>query len=114
MGPNGDYYDQQFLKTSGENFKYRAGRGYIRERPMIPAGGVANDDAGWSVDVARAARIGIDAFGIDLLDLDGRHWHSAMGVMQAAERCGCGFKVAPEPDMMTLQTIPADRLVQRC
>ena len=111
-GPDGDYYERHYLRAEGENGKFARGGGYLRQRPLVPTGGLPDAAAGFRLDIARAARIGIDGFGINLLDLDGRHWRTALGLLDAAIETAPAFRIAPEPDMTALRGVTPARLAE--
>jgi hypothetical protein len=105
----GDYYDTQYLQPEGEAGKWARGRGYLRERPLLPPGGIDSPITGFATDIERARRIGIDGFGIDLLDLDGRHWRTTLAMLNAASDVP-DFHILPEPDMYVLKQVSATTL----
>lgn len=108
----GDYYEAHYLRPEGEGGKFRAGGGFVRERPLVPAGGIADPAAGLRLDVARAARIGIDAFGVDILDLDCKTWAVALGLLDAASAGGPAFRIVAEPDIYAMPWLTAERLTE--
>lgn len=103
--PAGDYYATNYLDPEGEDGRHRARGGYLRERPL-PSPVVLPPpyrDANAALEVARAARIGIDAFGVDLLALDGQVWRDAVLLLDAAAVTAPEFRIIPEPDMGSLR-----------
>ncbi len=97
-----DYYARQYLRSEGENGKFERQGGYLRDRPLPVTPGAAQ--ANLALEVARAARIGIDAFGIDLLSIDkGRLWTTTTQLLDAVEATEPAFRVIPEPDMTALK-----------
>lgn len=111
-GADGDYYERHYLRPEGENGKFARGGGYLRQRPLVPPGGLADAAAGFRLDVARAARIGIDGFGVDLLDLDGRHWRTTLALLDAATSAAPAFQIAPQPDMSALRGVTTAQLTE--
>lgn len=109
--PGGDYYRDQYLRPEGENGKFAAVGGLLRDRPLPgPARGDANLDM--AIEVARAARIGIDAMGIDVMQInEGREWTKALRLLDAAQAVG-GVRVIPEPDMTALRGVGVRELAQ--
>lgn len=106
----GDYYERHYLEAQGENGKFLRGGGFVRERPLLPAKVPGSRGAGFDLDVARAARIGIDAFGVNLFSIDGASWRTAGELLNAAARGRNGLRVMPEPDMTVLHGVPPARL----
>lgn len=111
-GAEGDYYERHYLRPEGESGKFARGGGFLRQRPLVPPGGLADAAAGFRLEVARAARIGIDGFGVDLLDLNGRHWRTTLALLDAATAAAPAFRIAPEPDMSALEGVTAAQLAQ--
>lgn len=113
LPPDKDYYATQYLTASGENSKYARQGGFLRERPL-PAPFRSTPqfhDTNFAVDVARAARIGIDGFGVNLLNFtDTMFLPTARKLLDAAQASGTGFKVFPEPDMSVLAGLSPARL----
>lgn len=110
-----DYYAVHYLNGEGEKGKFRAQRGFLRQRPLPVPAGPADDfiAANLAREVARASRIGIDAFGIDLLSVapDSRLWKSSLLMLDVAHAVAPTFKIVPEPDMGSLRTVTLDVLV---
>nr|WP_233447679.1 endo-1,3-alpha-glucanase family glycosylhydrolase [Sphingomonas paucimobilis] len=105
MPPDKDYYAKEFLSVSGENGKHARQGGFLRERPLpTPFQSTPQFyDANFAIDVERAARIGIDGFGVNLLSLtDKTFMPAARKLLDAAVASSTGFKIFPEPDMTTL------------
>ena len=111
-GASGDYYERHYLRPEGENGKFARGGGYLRQRPLLPPGGLADAAAGFRLDVARAARVGIDGVGVDLLDLDGRHWRTTLALLDAARDAAPAFRIGPQPDMSALKDVTPARLAE--
>lgn len=99
--PPRDYYAVNYLDPAGEGGKHRAEGGFLRERPLpAPAAMPAPyRDADAAIEVARAARIGIDAFGVDLLALSGQTWKDSVRLLDASSAVSPQFRIIPEPDM---------------
>lgn len=107
-----DYYARNYLRGDGEGGKWRHVGGLLRDRPLpLPIPVAANArQRGLALDVARAARIGVDAFGVDLLGLTGRSWRIATDLLDAAHAVSPAFRIVPEPDMAALKDIDVKRL----
>lgn len=104
-GPAGrDYYSLNYLRAAGEGGKFARQRGFLRERPLpVPPGAPTHfDGRNLAIEVARASRIGIDAFGVDLLSIAGTQWRSATQLLEAARAVDPAFRIFPEPDMAGL------------
>jgi hypothetical protein len=112
-GPGaGDYYDHNYLRAEGEGGKFAQSGGFLRQRPLLPTPAPTSEAQAAALEIARAARIGIDAFGADLLSLEGPLWARTQALLDAASACQCGFAIAPEPDMTALGAITPQRLAQ--
>src|SRR5262249_6667254 len=56
------------------------------------------------IDIFRARQVGIDAFGVDLLQLNfGRYWDAAQLLCKTASEVAPDFKIVAEPDMAALE-----------
>ncbi|MDE8650482.1 endo-1,3-alpha-glucanase family glycosylhydrolase [Novosphingobium album (ex Liu et al. 2023)] len=110
-GPGRDYYEVHYLKPEGENGKFARGGGFLRERPLPGPPAKEQSKADFRIEVARAARIGIDAFGVDLLQLGGKSGGTVRGLLDAAATTDPRFRIAIEPDMMALKTATLEELV---
>jgi hypothetical protein len=109
---HGDYYEQNFLSPHGENDKFLTGRGFVRERPLLPRGGIQSRQQAFDLDIARAAEIGIDAFGIDLFEPGSRSWEVAEELLSAAARSRKKIRIVPEPDMTVLKATSPQKLAK--
>lgn len=105
-----DYYETQFLQAEGVHGRFAAAGGFMQERPLLPPGGVSAPLEGYAIEIRRAQQIGIDAFGVDLLDLDGRHWATALALLHVADPMGGTFRIVAEPDLVTLAAVSVDTL----
>lgn len=101
-----DHWNKHYLVRSGENGKFFANGGLVRQRPLpSPAIG----DPFWrqidtAIDVERAKRVGIDGFGVDITEIGGgRSWEQAIEVCDAAASSGAFFFI-PELDVGILAT----------
>lgn len=97
-----DYYAGNYLRAEGEGGKFARQGGFLRDRPLAapvrPNG--LRVVANLALEVARAERIGIDAFGVDLLGIGkGRTWDAAVLLLDAARAVSPAFRIIPEPDM---------------
>ncbi|WP_294260894.1 endo-1,3-alpha-glucanase family glycosylhydrolase [uncultured Sphingomonas sp.] len=102
-----DYYARNYLRAAGEGGKFAAQRGFLRERPLpVPPGAPTHyDGRNLAIEVARASRIGIDAFGVDLLSIAGSQWPAATQLLEAARAVDPRFRIFPEPDMAGLSKL---------
>lgn len=110
-----DYYQRQFLRTAGESGKYKAQRGYLRERPLptMVWDKQRAKQTNLAIEILRAESIGIDAFGIDLLQIGkGQHWDTALMLLDTTNHVSNGFRIVPEPDMSALKNVSEDDLVE--
>ena len=98
--PQDDYYTRHYLNPDGENGKYRASGGLLRDRP-IGRPPIAGDfrliDA--TTEVRQAAAAGIDGFTVDILDWSGPLWQQSLLIAEAATHSGTGFVVLPNLDL---------------
>ncbi len=104
--PAHDYYETGYLDPAGEGGKHRDVGGYLRVRPLpakLPRG-YDYRRFNLAVEVARAARIGIDAFGINLLTINSDEplWRTSLDLLDAARAVSLTFKIVPEPDMTSI------------
>lgn len=104
--PAHDYYATGYLDPGGEGGKHHDVGGYLRVRPLpaeIPSG-YDYRRFHLAVEVARAARIGVDAFGVDLLTIDPQNhlWQTSLDLLEAAKAVSPAFKIIPEPDMTAI------------
>lgn len=111
-----DYYATEFLRASGENGKHAKQGGFLRERPL-PAPFLSPRPyfrhANLATDVARASRIGLDGFGVNLLSIsDNEFMPTARRLLDAAAASGTGFKIFPEPDMSAMPGLSPEKLVE--
>jgi hypothetical protein len=109
--PENDYYAKHYLRRDGENGKFAAWGGLLRQRPLPGPRAKAQRQADLRVEVARAAGIGIDVFGVDLLKLDGRVAEVVPNLLEAAQETDPRFRIAIQPDMTSLRTVTLDELV---
>lgn len=128
--PQTSYYERNYLRPEGEKGKFARGGGFVRQRPLVgmqttdadlagPGNGrAANGRTGiaqlrdrqqnrsdFEIQVARAARIGIDAFGVDILQLEGKSTWAAFGLLDAAQKVDPRFRVAVEPDLVAMKDV---------
>jgi hypothetical protein len=104
-----DYYALEYLRPEGERGKHRKSQGYLRVRPL-PVPEAANHATdlrrfNLAVEVARAERIGIDAFGADLFTVapdQNNLWQSSIDLLDAAAAVSPRFRIVPQPDVGTL------------
>lgn len=110
-GPQNDYYARHYLRAEGENGKFAAHGGYIRQRPLPGPRARRQVQADLRLELARAARIGVDAFGVDLLALEGKMADVVPALLDAAQETDPRFRIAIEPDMIGLRKATLDELI---
>ena len=110
--PDKDYYAQHYLRRDGENGKFAAYGGMLRERPLPGPKAAKQKKSDLRVEVARAARIGIDVFGVDLLRLNGKLAEMPHALLDAAQDADPRFRVAIEPDMSSMRKVTLDELAE--
>lgn len=97
--PASDYYAVHYLRPDGEDGKFAAVGGWLRDRPLprdpLP-GRWTLTDLEW--EVRAAAELGIDGFIVDLLSDVGVHADRAAGLLRVAARVP-GFRIVLMPDM---------------
>ncbi len=110
-----DYWATQFLQRSGENNKYANVGGYVRQRPL-PAGPWNSpywQEIEAAIDVLRARAIGVDGFGVDILQTgSGRFWDQARRICAAAAALAPDFHFVPEIDASALAKASVDDIVK--
>lgn len=97
--PASDYYARNYLSPSGENGKFAAQGGLLRDRPLSPAPQTASD---WRVrnmatEVRQAKSAGIDGFTLNLMSSSGQNWDAGINMMKAAGSVG-DFVIVPMVD----------------
>jgi len=108
--PENDYYERHYLRPEGENGKFAAHGGLMRERPLPGPQAENQAQANLRIEIARAARIGIDVFAVDLLKLDGRLAEAVPALLEAAKETDPRFRIAITPDMNSLRKVTPDEL----
>lgn len=97
-----DYYTRNYLNPAGENSKFAAYGGLLRDRPLTrtPLNG-AWELADMRAEVRQAIAAGIDGFTVDLLNLSesSHHWKRTLLLMQAAHEVDPSFVIVPNVDM---------------
>jgi hypothetical protein len=101
-----DYYNTQYLTTTGENDKWVAQGGYLRQRPLsVPVG----SSASWPLlnmeaEVRMAIARGITGFTVDVLSLDASSAPNGQLylMLQAAQAVDPRFKIVVMPDIDAL------------
>jgi hypothetical protein len=109
--PENDYYARNYLRPEGEKGKFAAWGGLLRERPLPGPRSPRQAQSDFRVEVARAARIGVDVFAVDLLKLEGRPADAVAGLLDAAQETDPRFRIAITPDMNGLRAVTLDQLV---
>lgn len=109
-GLDKDYYARNYLRPEGENGKFLTRGGYLRQRPLQGPASANQLQSDIRVELARAARIGVDAFGVDLLALNGKVEMAVPNLLDAARQTDPRFRIAIEPDMRGLKRVTLDEL----
>lgn len=96
-----DYYNLQFLTTTGENGKHAAYGGYLRSRPLAVPPNASNDKPVFSLqnltrEVELAIARGITGFCYDILKIEDPNLPL---MLQAADIIDQRFKIIPMLDM---------------
>jgi hypothetical protein len=108
-----DLYEREFLKPDGQQGKFGAVGGYIRERPLS-AGVWQSQD--WvrinlAVDIIRGERVGLDGFIVDLLRLPpDPGWTKILDLYDTAASVAPAFGLVAEPDSAALRKISPEQL----
>lgn len=100
-----DYYCTQYLSPLGEAAKFLSVGGYLRDRPLpaTPYDAGLYRERNLAVEILRAKAIGINGFGVDLMELNrGSQWSDVMRVYSVAAHVSPDFSVMMEPDMSAL------------
>jgi Glycosyl hydrolase family 71 len=109
-----DYYCAQYLRPSGEGNKFLKVGGFLRDRPLsLPPYDVhVYKERALAVEILRARSIGIDGFGVDLMQLNqGEQWNDVMRLYSVAEHVAPNFTVLVEPDMSALADASVEDMV---
>ncbi|SAL86415.1 Glycosyl hydrolase family 71 [Caballeronia arvi] len=109
-----DYYCTEYLNPNGEANKYLKVGGYLRDRPL-PLPRYSNSgykERALAVEILRARTIGIDGFGVDIMQLNkGAQWDDVMRVYTVAEHVLPDFTILAEPDMSALAGASVEQMV---
>lgn len=100
-----DYYARNYLQPSGENGKFAAIGGLLRDRPL-PRSPLTGDWAmeDMKTEVRRASAAGLDGFTMDMLNVtSGPNWTRQKLLVQAAAAADPKFKIQLMPDMTILR-----------
>jgi len=94
-----DYYTKNYLSPSGENGKFAAVGGLLRDRPLSPG---TSKSKTWQVDnfvteIKEAKSAGIDGWVLNLMSTSGQNWQATVDMMTAADQVG-DFVVVPMVD----------------
>jgi len=105
-----DYYNEQYLTTTGENDKWTKQGGYLRQRPLpVPVGAPATyviDNMKREVELAIAG--GITGFTIDVLGASQASAGSQLqNLLTAAAAVDSRFKIVVMPDLSALSEADA-------
>ena len=98
--PSTDYYTRHYLNPDGENGKFLAVGGLLRDRPAGRkplSGDYKLTDA--TTEVRQAASSGIDGFTINIMNWSGANWDRTLLLAKAASQSGTGFKSIPNIDL---------------
>ena len=102
---NQDYYDSQYLSPGGENGKWLANGGFLRQRPLAVG---ASASATWKLDnmekeVKMAIAAGITGFTVDAMDASLANPGSPLqNILTAATAVDSRFKIVVMPDLSAL------------
>ncbi len=101
--PSVDYWARNYLSMAGENGKWAANGGFVRDRPFPRS---VNSSSDWFVEdmrteVRNARSAGIDGFTVDMLGLTGVHWDRLKSLLTAASQVDPNFDIVLMPDAMT-------------
>lgn len=106
-----DYYSKNYLQPSGENSKFAASGGFIRDRPLgrsALSGDYASADLANEIRVAKAA--GIDGFSLDLMATSGDNWTRTLKMLDAAHATDPSFKIMLMPDSTCLTSLSTTQM----
>lgn len=98
--PVSDYYSRHYLNPAGENGKFAAVGGLLRDRP-IPRDPISGDYKleNMKSEVRQAMAAGIDGFAVDILNVTGSNWDATIRMLKAAAAVSPSFKIMLQPDM---------------
>lgn len=115
MPPSKDYYTVNYLKASGENNKWAAVGGLLRDRP-VPRDPISGDYqyADMLTEVKQAIDYGLNGFTACVLTTDSsdRNYYLIEKLMKASSALSDSFKVMLMPDMTAMPNISADELAR--
>ena len=100
-----DHYTVENLFRNGDGSKYYSVGGYLRDRPLPTP---LWRDRFWifinyAIEIERARLIGVDAFGVDLIQLGrGRYFNEVEMLIYTANQYD-DFYIVPEPGMVSLK-----------
>lgn len=98
--PENDYYNQHYLRPTGEGGKFYAIGGFLRDRPL-PRNPISGD---WQLadlrtEVGDAVNAGLSGFAAVLLETSGTNWARVVRLFEAAAAEDARFKIMLQPDM---------------
>jgi hypothetical protein len=94
-----DYYTRNYLSPTGENSKFAATGGLLRDRPNPRAPLPGNFElADATTEVKQASAAGLDGFVINIMGWTGNSWTRALQMTKAAKASGTGFVTVPMID----------------
>lgn len=99
--PGRDYYARHYLDPAGEDGKFAAAGGLLRDRPVGRAPLPLACDyllADLRTEVGQAAAAGINGFTVNVMSAEGRNWEITEKLMTAADESGGSFVVVPNLD----------------
>lgn len=107
-----DYYATEYLDPSGEDGRWEEQGGQLRQRPLPRP---VSTSASWDLEdmeteVRRAIFAGIDGFTVDIVGLEGFHWHRVELLIEAAAAVDPDFEIVLMPDAYTGVTDDPDAL----
>ena len=115
LPPSKDYYTVNYLKASGENNKWAAVGGLLRDRP-VPRDPISGDYqyADMLTEVKQAIDYGLNGFTACVLTTDSsdRNYYLIEKLMKASSALSSSFKVMLMPDMTAMPNISADDLAK--
>lgn len=107
--PSVDYWARNYLSMAGENGKWAANGGLVRDRPLPRPVNASSDwfVADMRTEVRNARSAGIDGFTVDMLSLTGMHWDRLNSLLTAASQVDPNFDIVLMPDS-TMASVVSD------
>jgi hypothetical protein len=107
VAPAKDYYNVNYLRKSGESFKWSAQGGYLRQRPL---GTTVSSSSNWQIlnmetEIRQAIARGITGFTFDVMSAQEAESGGALSnMLAAAAAVDSRFKIIVMPDLTALGT----------